>query len=121
MPEARGMISGSELRTYGGSDIMLLDGINDQITSGQQSASGSGTFSWEITWSENGFTGQGWGIGEWSSMGSQFQEMYENDHLVSYFENPTDEEYDMSRAFLQFASGSFTLNYNGCVDFERLD
>ena len=100
---------------------MLLDGINDQTTSGQQSASGSDTISWEISWNEIGFTGVSWAIGTWSEMASDFQTMYENNQLQSFFETPSETEYDLSRGFLHYAGGVLSLIRNDCVEFERLD
>lgn len=44
---------------YTGADIMMLDGGSNGIQSGGQ-VGGSGSWTWTLSWNENGFIGIGW-------------------------------------------------------------
>ena len=61
MNELRGTISERELKTYDGAEIILLQNSNNETISDiSGSLSGEGTYTWDIAWDENGFTGTDW-------------------------------------------------------------
>lgn len=66
MPELRGIISEEELQAYGGANIALLNNSNNTTGSGGE-MHGSGEYEWDLVWTSDGFSGQGWDVGSWNT------------------------------------------------------
>ncbi len=117
MGQARGIISKEELEAYGGADIMLLDGSSDSTGSGTGSASGGGTYSWEITWGQNGFTNRTWAVFSWEHKAEEFKTYYKNGTLEEYLESPENINVATGVSYFVALLGTF----EGCATYTRLD
>ena len=61
MGEISGVITKEQLEAYGGANIMLMDAGNERTQSGGGGEiSGSGTVTYYLAWTSDGFTGLGW-------------------------------------------------------------
>lgn len=88
MSQANGRMTQEEMEEYGIPLIMLLDNSNSRTGSGGGTATGSTTYTWSVSWTENGFTNISWNVGTW---GGSFD-----------WENSTDAEIE---AFLEGNNG----------------
>ena len=116
MPETRGFITEEDLQMYGGANIMLLDNISNQTSSGSQTASGSGNYNWSITWNDTGFTGENWYVPTWDDFWHIFEQLGPSgDDLKKWFEE--EGNLGVSLGVSQQLTGNG--NYYGCVTFSR--
>ena len=61
MQEIRGTISEKDLEKYEGANILIMEARNGSTGSGfSGSLNGEGTYTWSLSWDENGFTGVNW-------------------------------------------------------------
>lgn len=67
MGQARGRITQEEAEQYGIPMIMLLDNSNGSTGSGGGVATGTGSYSWTVRWTPDGFTGVSWNVGTWGT------------------------------------------------------
>lgn len=110
MGEARGVVSKEELKAYGGANIMLLDGDNEETSSQTGgSASGSVTGNWAISWNNTtGFTGNGW---DFQNQSEQWSTMAQNGTLESWLTGHSLDAYLLAMAIgTQFGSGCVSLS-----------
>lgn len=111
MPTLSGTITEQEYLAYGGAEISLMNNLNDNTTSGG-SLSGEGTYTWSISWDENGFSGKNWKAFGGTDM---LQELGTIEAIVE----------DLNSRPVIYAISVATTNYAastaGCATAERTD
>ena len=117
MPQARGFVTEDELQIYGGANVMLLDDVNGQTTSGTQTASGGGNYEWSISWDSRGFTGRNWQVFSWDQYWDDFEREYNNGTLEQWLES---EEHLNVAIGVSSIIGMFGT-YEGCATYSRVD